>query len=371
MHFLHSQAFSLHFVLFMSKPKVLVIGSGGVGAIAALALTLNGNSETTLVVRSHYQKVIDKGFRIRSVTYPSSDSWRPNHVNRSVEEAAREHGPFDYVVLTTKNIPDGTMPCEEIVRPAVVNGKTAIVLFQNGIEIEKPMFREYPDSAVISGILMMGSTNIDCVVTNGHKDTVYLGPFHNPNISDEESMARVVEFASLYQNEDEAVNKVIIEESALQSRWDKLLYNSVYNTICTVVNLDVNRCQITGANDSLFSPAMDEIIAIAASEGIVIDEKKKDFMLHVGDGLFYSPSMLVDYRKKQLFEIEVILGNPIKIAQKNGVPTPILSTTYHLLKMIQFRVKEEIGMVKIEQEAYKAVPSEDYPKLFEELSRSS
>lgn len=353
----------------MSKPNILVVGSGGVGAIAALALTMNNKANVTLVVRSAYQKATTEGFEIHSVTYGEFHNWKPAHISRTVEDAVKENGPFDFILVTTKNIPDGPTPVEEIIRPAVVDGACTVVLFQNGIGIEEPIIKLYPKCPVVSGILMIGSTNIDCVVNNLHKDTVKLAPFHNPNISDEISMAKTKEFASLYQHENKDINEIILEENALRSRWEKLVYNMVLNTVCTVTGLDVNRCQIGGSNETLFKPAMTEVRAIAASEGVDLPELTCDFMCHVGDGLFYSPSMLVDYRKKQLFELEVILGNPLKTAAKNGVPTPVLSTLYGLLKIIQLRVKEETGMVQIDQEKFQGLSSDDYPKAFEEMQK--
>ena len=51
--------------------------------------------------------------------------------------------------------------------------------------------------------------------------------------------------------------------------------------------------------------------------------------------------MCVDVRKGQLMELEIILGNPMRIAKENNVATPILSTIYPLLKLVQFRLKKE------------------------------
>lgn len=351
----------------MPLPRVLVIGSGGVGSIAAYALSLNKKSDVTLVVRSDYDKVVADGYHIISATYGELKNWRPGHVVKSVEDAAKT-GEYDFVVVTTKNIPDGPTPCEEIVRPVIVPGKTAIVLIQNGIGIEIPMIREYPTNPVISGISLIGSTNIDCVIHNSHKDSILLAPFHNPNVPNTLTTAKAREFGDLYQHQDDAINKIIHEETALKSRWQKLIYNSVLNTTCALTGLDVNRCQINNANESIFNPAMDEVIAIAASEGVQLDNK--EMFIHIGDGLFYSPSMAVDARKNQLFELEVILGNPLRIAKKNGVHTPILSTMYNLLKMVQFRIKEGKGLIKVNKADYKGKNSDDYPKIFEEASRN-
>lgn len=350
----------------MTLPKVLLVGSGGVGTIAALALSTNGKAETTMVVRSDYAKVIDSGYTIRSATWGNIDNWRPTHVSRSVADAVEQNGPFNFVVLTTKNIPDGPQPCEEIVRPAIVPGKTTIVLLQNGINIEKPMIREFPNNHVISGISLIGSTNHSCVIDNPGKDVILLSPFHNPNVDSAESTAKTLQFKEMYQHSDENVNKIHLEDNALRSRWEKLVYNSVLNTICALTGLDVNRCQINEANTTLFEPAMNEVIAIAASEGVTIDPSIKTKFMQIGNGFFYSPSMLVDIRKGQLLELEPILGNPLAIAKENGVPTPVLTTIYHLLKMKQFGIKEERGLIKIDKADYQNDSSDEFPRIFRE-----
>ncbi|CAG87831.1 DEHA2E06732p [Debaryomyces hansenii CBS767] len=344
------------------KSKVLVVGSGGVGAIGALCLTLNDKADVTLVVRSDYAKVNESGYSIKSVTYGEHENWKPRHIAKSVADASERFGEFDFILLTTKNIPDGPITCEDIIRPAVTP-RTAIILLQNGLGIEKPMIEQFPHNVILSGVSLIGSSNINCVVSNMHKDQIYLGAWSNPNIENhaEKEQCTINEFTRIYSNEK--YNRVIIDENVQKTRWEKLVYNSVLNTTTTVVNLDINRCQIAGANNELFRPAMREVIAIAASEGIEISPDTIERFIHLGDGLFYSPSMCVDARKKQLFELEVILGNPLKIAEANGVETPMLRTLYTLLTMVQFRIKEERGIIKIDENEYNKINSDSYPDL--------
>lgn len=349
-------------------PKVLVIGSGGVGTIAALSLTLNGKTEVTMVVRSAYEQVMKDGYTVKLVTYGSFDNWRPHHVSSTVEKAESDHGPFDFLVLTTKNIPDGSMTCEQIIAPAV-SKKTTIVLVQNGIGIDEPMKAAFPENILLLGILLIGSTLKGTLVDNIYKDQLILSPFANDGHSHEEVMSRVNLFAELYKNADPEVNYVRVEENSKKSRWEKLVYNAVLNTICALTGLDVNRCQIAGANKDLFMPAMKEVVAIAASEGINLDDEICYKMMHIGDGLFYAPSMLVDLNKKQLCEVEVILGYPLKFAERNGVYAPILSTVYQLLKIKQLHLKEEKGMITINLEDFQGYNSDDYPQRLEELQK--
>ena len=347
----------------MSRPKVLVVGSGGVGVMLALGLTTVDKSDVTLVVRSDYDRVMQHGYYIKSRTYGEIKAWKPPKIARSVKEAAENNVEYDFIVLTTKNIPDGAMTCEDIIRPAVT-AKSVIVLVQNGILIEEPMIKAFPHNVILSGVSLIGSSNIDCVINNSHKDTLKLGLFDNPNILPEVGKAAREEYRRIYQNDDININNVILDDDTKRTRWEKLVYNSVFNTITAIVGLDINSLQINGPNDTLFRPAMKEISAIAASEGVEIPTSVHEFFLHIGDGLFYKPSMLVDVRKKQLCEIEVILGNPLKIAARNGVPTPVLSTVYHLLSMVPFRTKIDNGSIKIDQELFRGQDSDKFPEIF-------
>jgi 2-dehydropantoate 2-reductase len=56
------------------------------------------------------------------------------------------------------------------------------------------------------------------------------------------------------------------------------------------------------------------------------------------------PSMLVDWEQGRPMELEVILGNPVRIAREKGVELPRLQSAYALLRSAQkerFKKKEE------------------------------
>ena len=47
------------------------------------------------------------------------------------------------------------------------------------------------------------------------------------------------------------------------------------------------------------------------------------------------PSMAIDWEQGRRMELEVILGNPIRIAREKGIEMPRLQSMYALLKMAQ------------------------------------
>jgi ketopantoate reductase len=65
------------------KPKreILVIGAGGVGTMACVALERSGMARVTAVLRSNYEKVVRDGFDIESVDHGKLSGWRPSHGN--------------------------------------------------------------------------------------------------------------------------------------------------------------------------------------------------------------------------------------------------------------------------------------------------
>lgn len=60
-----------------SKARVLLIGCGGVGTIAAVNLESGNLAEVTCVLRSNYDVVREKGFTIQSCEHGELKQWLP------------------------------------------------------------------------------------------------------------------------------------------------------------------------------------------------------------------------------------------------------------------------------------------------------
>lgn len=322
--------------------KIVLVGSGGVGSIAAYALDLNDSVELTTVIRSDYDTVMEKGFRIESVDYGNIDLWRPKHVVKSVEDAA-QHGPFDYVVVVTKNTPD-IVKVEDIIAPVVTPKQSTVVLIQNGIEIGAPLIERFPENIVLSGVAMISSTNLDGVIYHEGTDFMKVGYFLNSNLPVEAQEKSAKDFVELYHN---GKNECLYDEDVKFTRWRKLVYNATLNSICTLTTVDVGRLDLFGGVEELVRPAMKEVLAIAKSDGVDLPEDIMEFMIRSDDPIYYAPSMLVDLRKGNYIELEVISGNPVRIAQKNGVDAPILTIIYSLLKVVQQRTMETKGKITV------------------------
>ena len=324
------------------KPNILLIGTGGVGTIVALGLTYTDKATVSVVVRSDYKKVKEEGWEINSVDYGQLKGWKPHHIYPSVEEASQSQ-EFDYVVITTKNLPDVIKP-EDVAASAITNGKTTIVLIQNGFDLGRPFITKYPQNYCLSGVSHIGSHNYSGVIKHTQHDKCIISYFDNANLEKSLQEAKAHEFIELYANEK---NEVSFFEDVKWYRYRKLVYNATLNTVCALTRIDTGRLFMSGTLESVSVPAMKEIISIAKADGVSLPDDIVNTIVHSDDGDWFKPSMLVDVEKGNPVELEVILGNVLTVAAELKVETPILTLLYNLLKAVQFKLMEERVLIKV------------------------
>ncbi|KIX07434.1 uncharacterized protein Z518_02087 [Rhinocladiella mackenziei CBS 650.93] len=353
-----------------TRTNVLLVGSGGVGTMAAYALETGCQAEVTAVLRSNYEAVQKAGFFIDSIEHGDGiGPWKPtkckphvqrdsandrkkslnglNQVCNKVPNVAEEGiKPFDFIVVTTKNIADVKPTVEEIIEPAVTPGHTTIALVQNGLNIEKPLIEKYPENVVLSGVSLIGATETaPGKIRHDDNDVLKIGPYDSPKIPKEVREAAAKKFCEIYN----ACGKVDcqFDDNVLYTRWRKLVYNASFNSVATVLRLDTTRMRISEhIIDNLIRPAMLEIKAAAKAVGVELPADIAEVMIRVDPkDTYFKPSMCQDIEKGNYIEFENIVGEPIREAEKLGVPTPTLKIIYGFLKGLQWKTMEAKGLV--------------------------
>lgn len=328
------------------RPKVLIIGSGGVGVILTYGLEYGKKADVTLVIRSDYEKVMSYGYKIESVDYGEILEYRPEHVAGEINDAIR-YGPFDFIVVATKNIPEND-PVERMVEAVTKEAYSTIVLIQNGIDIEKGLISSFPKNVILSGVSTIGSTNYGGTIVHSNHESIQIGYFNNKNLDRNAQKKKALDFIELYNNDR---NDCSYDPDVQSSRWKKLVYNASFNPLCAILGIDRTSLRLYGGDTILVNQAMDDIYAVAESEGVILDERIKDQMLEIGSDLWYKPSMLVDLENGRTMEVEVILGNVCRIAKKNNVSVPTLSILYEIMKVTSKKIldKKKPGTLRGEQ----------------------
>lgn len=352
--------------------KILSIGLGGVGVITSYALqNFNSSVEITAIIRSDYDRVMESGYSISSIDYggrrkngdPNEASnivkgFKPKNIVKTLEEAAK-YGPFDYIVVATKVIPKEKdniwNQIEQLPELLKDMKRTSIVLIQNGIDLERYWCNLKDKATFISGVSYISSVNEKGLVTQYGHDYIKFGLIHEDDKS--ESLR---EFVDLYTND---YNTVVLDKHVRLTRWKKLLYNSSFNTICCLTDLDMGKVfhltDSMGIIDNLVLPLMKEIQYVANYDLKKNYPKHQDELVTENDISFiiqatqdtdaknnYQPSMLVDSRNGRNIELEVILGNVIKIHKLNKNDNvkeviPYLNLMYYLLSLVQYRLSDK------------------------------
>ena len=62
-----------------SKANILLVGSGGVGSMAAYNLEVGGLASVTAVLRSNFEAVMQNGFTITSLDHGYVKGWKPSN----------------------------------------------------------------------------------------------------------------------------------------------------------------------------------------------------------------------------------------------------------------------------------------------------
>ncbi|KAK3949831.1 ketopantoate reductase PanE/ApbA-domain-containing protein [Pseudoneurospora amorphoporcata] len=330
------------------KLQVLLVGSGAIGTMVAYALEKGGKAEVAAVLRSNFEAVFDNGFTIQSVDHGKIKDWRPTSILDSIPSVNEEswRAPYDYVIVTTKNIPDIPPSLPDLIAPAITPGHTAIALIQNGLNIERPFFSVFPTNPVLSGITFMGAIESPPGTINHHNhDRTYIGVFRNPAATPNQkdiAIHAADDLVNAYRACGPNVD-CTYEPNVPYSRWRKLLYNASYNGVAAILGIDTSRMRFSEhIIDDLIRPLMQEIRATAkAAAGVELEEELIETMI-TADGYdkFFKPSMLQDVEKGQFIEFENLVGEPLREAQRAGVATPTLKVVYGLLKGLQFKAME-------------------------------
>jgi 2-dehydropantoate 2-reductase len=220
-------------------------------------------------------------------------------VIKSIPNVAKEGlAPFDFIVVTTKNIADVHPTVAELIAPAVTAGHTTIVLLQNGLNIEKPLLMAFPTNPVLSGVSLIGATETQPgTILHDDRDCLIIGAFTNDNIPLNTSVSAAKNFVELYS----ASGKVGCEynEDVGFVRWRKLVYNACYNSACAITGMDTARMRIFKFPiDDVVRPLMLEICAIAKAAGHKLPDDIAEIMINVDpEDTFFKPSMQQDIEK--------------------------------------------------------------------------
>lgn len=369
------------------RPEVLLIGFGAVGALYAYILQ-KGGANVTAVCRSNYEVVRERGIDIVSAKLGEERAWRPTRVVQSPDDV--EQGlTFDYVVCCTKYVPD-IRTNSEVLRPFLAQNKSrrpahlpAVVLLQNGIDIEQDSYEAFVDcTEPMASCIISANTWVPATLTqggarmeHGRMERLSIGVFPAPlDHPLPDATQRVLDtFLHIAQR---GGSDASITNDIAAGRWHKVVWNISWGGVCLLSRrsiAEILQVDMLPYTVGSVRGIMLEMLAVARAAGLgedrlparLLDDTIRQTLcdtpakmrLSADPERFsstprtslmrpeFKPSILVDLERQRPMELEPIFGNILRVARRVGVDTPRLDLIVTAVRPTQLEyVRKQGGM---------------------------
>ncbi len=264
---------------------------------------------------------------------------REEHARALNERGLRVSGRHDFTATLQASTDPGELPEPEL---ALVATKTtevaaaasrldgrwdraAVMTVQNGLGAEAA----FPGRRVISAVTFMSGTRHSDTHVEYILDTeTWLGPYGETPFELVEEVAASIVDSGL---------KARAFADLLPAQWSKLIFNATVNTVAALTGLphDPHFAAREQAGDlgHLVFELMQEGKRVAAAAGVELHEDPWEMnVLATQRGSRHYPSMLEDVEARRPTEIEHITGALVREADRLGVPVPLHTALYRLVR---------------------------------------
>jgi 2-dehydropantoate 2-reductase len=296
--------------------RVCIIGCGSIGSLYAAHLAKV--TEIWAFVRrpEHAEALNRDGLKV-SGTHQFHAKVLASHDPASLPE-------FDLGIVASK----ATQTAEAVRPVAHLFKKGAILSSQNGLGGEE-IIADLTKTFVIRGTTFMSGTRHSDTHVQYELDTAtWMGPFEPTNTP----FAIVQEAAELLVSSG---LKAVALQDARPAQWSKLIFNASVNAVSALTELP-HSYHFAAEKDfadlgHLLHALIDEGKQVASGLGIQLHEDPWE-MNKIGAQTDHPPSMLYDVRHKLKTEVDFLGGAIARQAQRAGIPAPLHTALYRLIK---------------------------------------
>jgi len=296
--------------------RVCIIGCGSIGSLYAAHLAKV--TEVWAFVRrpEHAEALNRDGLKVSGT--------HQFHANLLASHDPARLPEFDLGIVSSK----ATQTAEAVRPVAHLFTKGAILSAQNGLGGEE-IIADLAKTIVIRGTTFMSGTRHSDTHVQYELDTAtWMGPFEPTNTP----FAIVQEAAELICSSG---LKAIALQDARPAQWSKLIFNASVNAVAALTELP-HSFHFAAEKDfadlgQLLHALINEGKQVAEGLGIQLHEDPWE-MNKIGAQTDHPPSMLYDVRHKLKTEVDFLGGAIAREAQRAGIPAPLHTALYRLIK---------------------------------------
>ena len=302
--------------------KIAILGSGAVGGYYGARLARSGNDVTFIARGAHLAAIRERGLEVRS---PALGDFT---VRAAAEEDTAKIGPVDLVLVAIKTYDNPTaLP----LLPPLLGADTAVLTVQNGVDSPGEVAAVAGEARTLGGTTYI-ATALEApgliVQTGDHRRIVFGEAFGElPRLSDRVKRVHEAFAAADIQSFPVADGRVPI--------WEKFIFLAALAGFTGAARLPIGPVWGDPFVKSMFLAGSREIEAVARAEGVPVAADVVERIVPYIDRIPGSmrSSLLIDLQQGKRIEVESLHGTVVRRGAARGVPTPIMSTLYSVLKL--------------------------------------
>ena len=301
--------------------KIAILGSGAVGGYYGARLARAGHDVTFIARGAHLAAIRDRGLEIKSAVLGDFVARA-----RAEEDTARV-GVVDLVMVAVKTYDNPTaLP---LLRP-MLGPDTAVLTVQNGVDSAGEVAAVVGEDKTLGGTTYI-ATALEApgliVQTGDHRRIVFGEAFGQlPRKSDRVDRIHEAFAGADIQSYPVADGRVPI--------WEKFVFLAALAGFTGAARLPIGPVWGDSFTKAQFLAGCREIEAVARAEGVPVAADVVDRIVPYVDAIpgTMRSSLLIDLQQGKRIEVEALQGSVVRRGARVGVPTPIMSALYAVLK---------------------------------------
>ena len=302
--------------------KFAILGSGAVGGYYGARLAQAGHDVTFIARGAHLAAIRERGLQIKSAALGDF------LVHARAEEDTARVGPVDLVLFAVKTYDNPTaLP---LLAP-MLGPSTAVLTVQNGVDSAGDVAAAAGEARTLGGTTYI-ATALEApgliVQTGTHRRIVFGEAFGElPRLSD-----RVTAIHEAFKGA--GIESYPVEDGRVPI-WEKFVFLASLAGFTGAARLPIGPVWGDPFTKAQFLAGCREIEAVARAEGVPVAAAVVDRIVPYIDAIPGSmrSSLLIDLQADKRIEVEALQGTVVRRGAARGVPTPIMSTLYSVLKL--------------------------------------
>jgi 2-dehydropantoate 2-reductase len=301
--------------------RILIMGSGGIGGYYGARLLKAGNEVVFVARGAHLEAMQTRGLETRE--RDGGDVMvQPVQAVRYPADAG---GTFDCILFAVK-----TYDNEEAAAAIapVVGPETCVLPVQNGIDSVDMVSRSVPRECILAGSTDMSAKILEPGViqrlSQGSRITV-----GEPNAPRTPRVERIV--AAFHEA---GIPDALVSDDSARALWEKFMFLAPVASVNSTTGLPTGRIKAVEGGPELLAALRAEIRAVGLASGVDLPDEAAERVKAMHERLTdaHTVSMQRDFEAGRRVELETLTGTVVRRGKGVGVPTPLFSALYAILR---------------------------------------